>query len=110
MAVSISASQTITLLTDVDGDGIADPGDTVLVSVDIQALGGDATGLTFNETLDHLTTNGASVDVSPVAFADSYSTPGNVHHTETAATGLLANDHEFLGDTSQQVSAINGNT
>src|SRR6266404_416292 len=74
----ISAIDVATISTDVDGDGRADPGDTLLRTVTITNTGTDATGVKFTDTLDPNTTLVAgSVVVSPLAFNDSYITGNN---------------------------------
>src|SRR5688572_33127117 len=57
-----------------DGDGKADPGETIEYTAVIQNNGADpATGITFNDVLDLNTTLVAgSVTVSPLAGDDSY--------------------------------------
>ena len=59
------------LTTDVDGDGVVDPGDTVTTSVVITNTGAvDATGVSFDETLSGMALSG-NINVSPLAFAAS---------------------------------------
>ena len=96
-----------------DGDGQADPGETIEYTAVIQNSGADpATGITFNDILDLNTTLVAgSVNVSPLAGDDSYDAIGNtvldvgiglpdpaVHVTNSAIDNLFDNDTEFLGD------------
>ncbi|MFT3743531.1 MAG: Ig-like domain repeat protein [Pyrinomonadaceae bacterium] len=94
-----------------DGDGKADPGETIGYTVQIGNTGADpATGVTFNDTIDaHTTLVPGSVNVSPLARDDSYATVGNTQlEVGVAASGFPAvqaagsvfdNDSEFLGDT-----------
>src|SRR5688500_5653398 len=95
-----------------DGDGKADPSETIEYTAVIQNNGADpATGITFNDVLDLNTTLVAgSVNVSPLAGDDSYDAIGNtmldvgiglpdpaVHVTNSAIDSLFDNDTEFLG-------------
>src|SRR5687768_8192600 len=75
----ISATKRDALLVDNDGDTRFDPGDTIKYTVGITNTGADpATGLQFNDTLDPNTTLVAgSVNVSPLAFDDAFTTVGN---------------------------------
>jgi len=52
IAPTVTATKTDTLFTDVDGDLLADPGDTLKYTVGISASGEDATGVTFTDTVD----------------------------------------------------------
>jgi uncharacterized repeat protein (TIGR01451 family) len=92
-AANVAATKTDALLVDRDGDGRADPGDTLRYTVVTSNTGTTAaTGLVISDTLDPNTRLVAgSVRVSPLAFADSYSTLRNTPLT-IAAPGLLAND------------------
>jgi Domain of unknown function (DUF4347)/SdrD B-like domain/Bacterial Ig domain len=99
LANTFTATQSTVLTTDVDGDGVVDPGDTVTTTVTITntSTNTDATGVSFDETLDRMTLVNGTLNVSPLAFNDSYNAIGNVVTTVNAANGVLANDHEFLG-------------
>ena len=94
LAPGITATKTDMIFTDVDGDGRADPGDTLKYTVTINNGGTDATGLKFTDTLDpNLTLVGGSVNTSPIAVDDpGYTATGNVRITQSAASGLLVND------------------
>ncbi|MBV9210222.1 MAG: cadherin-like domain-containing protein, partial [Acidobacteria bacterium] len=94
LAPTITATMTDSIFTDVDGDGRADPGDTLQYTVTINNGGSDATGVKFTDTLpSSLTLVGGSVNTSPIAIDDTgYSATGNVRITFAAAGGLLAND------------------
>ena len=91
---TIAATMVDTIFTDVDGDGRADPGDTLEYTVVISNTGTDATGMVFSDTIDSRTTFvGGSVNTSPIAFDDSgYTASGNVRITVSAASGVLTND------------------
>jgi hypothetical protein len=94
-----------------DGDGKADPGETIRYTTTITNTGAAAaTGVTFNDVIDaHTTLVGGSVDVSPLAIDDTYDTVGNTlldvsgvapaGPTIHVAGSLFSNDVEFLGDT-----------
>ena len=92
LAPIVTASKTDSLFTDVDGDFQADPGDTLQYSVSINSSGGDATGVSFTDTVDPNTTFvPGSLRATPVAVDDSYSATGNVR-ISVPAPGVLGND------------------
>jgi Ca2+-binding RTX toxin-like protein len=94
LAPTVTATKTDTLLTDVDIDGKADPGDTLKYTVGISAVGEDATGVTFTDTVDPNTAFVAgTLMTTPLARADSFSAAGNIRIT-VAAPGVLANDSD----------------
>jgi CSLREA domain-containing protein/uncharacterized repeat protein (TIGR01451 family) len=96
---------------DSDGDGKAALGETINYTVNINNSGTDATGVTFNDTIDANTTFVAgSMNVSPLAFDDAYTAIGNTllevgtvaganAPKKTIAGNVLSNDTDFLGDT-----------
>ena len=94
LVVSIGATNVDALLTDVDGDGLADPGDTLQHTVTITNSGNmDGTGVNLNVNEDsHTTLVGGSIRITPIAFDDAYALTGNTPITINAAGGLLAND------------------
>ncbi len=107
-AAMLSATKTV---TDVNG-GNAEPGDTLMYSVTITNSGAmDATNVNFTDTIDANTTLvGGSVNVSPLAGDDAYTTIGNTRLTvgftsvggaSVAIPGqnIFDNDMDFLGDT-----------
>src|SRR5689334_15011909 len=95
---TVTATKNDSLLTDVDNDGKADPGDTLQYSVGISATGGDATGVSFSDTVDPNTTFVAgSVRTTPLARPDTYTATGNVRIQVPAGSGVLANDQDFDG-------------
>lgn len=92
LAPTVSATKTDALFTDVDGDLQADPGDTLKYTVNINAAGEDATGVTFTDTVDPNTAFvPGSLRATPVAVNDSYSATGNIR-ISVAAPGVLGND------------------
>lgn len=97
LAPAITASNTDALVTDADGDGIADPGDVVEYTVTVNntaGAGNDATGMIFTDTLDaNMTLVPGSVNASPIAGNDAFPVTGNVRiQVPDGATDLLAND------------------
>jgi len=78
----------------------AKPGDAITYTVKISNTGSqDATGMTFTDTPDSNTSYVAgSLESTPIAINDSYSSIGNVGITVPAANGVLANDSDPDGD------------
>ncbi len=91
---TITATKVDSIITDVDGDGRVDPGDTIQYTVTINNAGTDATAMKFTDPLDtNLTLVGGSVNTTPIAFDDTaYTATGNVRITVSAANGVLVND------------------
>lgn len=94
---NMSATKVDTVFTDVDGDGRADPGDTLQYTITISNTGAgatDATSVKFSDVLDaNLTLVGGSLNSSPIAFDDSgYTATGNVRISISAVNGVLVND------------------
>ncbi len=109
----LDVTKTANLFIDVDGDGQADPGDQIRYTVVIQ---NNTANDVLNVQLDdcfhpNLTLVAGSINVSPLALDDSYSSIGNTLLEVNAGgtfgadpsvkiTGsLFDNDTEFLGDT-----------
>jgi hypothetical protein len=94
LAPTITATNNDALIGDADGDGRADPGDTVEYTVTVTNNGTDASNVNFSDTLDlHQTYVGGSVNTTPIAVNDSYSVYGNVNMVvPDGATDLLSND------------------
>jgi uncharacterized repeat protein (TIGR01451 family) len=86
------STKTDTLIIDNDGDGVADPGDTIRYSVVYTNAGtGNATNVFFTDALDANTTLAAgSVKTTPIARHDFYPVLGNVGLTVPAGSGLIA--------------------
>ena len=88
-----------TLVGDVDGDGVADPGDTLEYSVGIgNFTQQDLTNLQLHELVTtDFTVDPGSVKVSPLANDDSYSTIGNFPFDSDALgiPSVLSNDEDF---------------
>ena len=89
--------------TDGDGDGKAEPGQTVTYTVNItpSADPAGATGVAYNHSVDtHTTLLPATIRTTPVARPDTYNAIGNVRiDVNTAVTGVLTNDSDADGDT-----------
>ena len=125
LAASIAATKTDSF-PDPDGDGKAEPGQTITYAVTITNTGTtDAGSVQFTDTVDPNTTLiGSSVNVSPVARPDAYSTVGNTLLEVGVPAGsapavriagsAFDNDIEFFGDTftldSVQPASANGGT
>ena len=111
VAPTLTASKVDALFTDVDGDAVADPGDTLQYTVTISATGEDATGVTFTDTVDpNSSFVPGSLTVTPVAVDDSYSATGNVR-ISISAPGVLGNDFAGLPSgsiTAPPVTSANG--
>ncbi|HEU4595939.1 MAG TPA: Ig-like domain-containing protein, partial [Pyrinomonadaceae bacterium] len=89
---SLTATKTDSF-DDPDGDGKAEPGQTITYNVTITNNGTDATNVQFTDTIDPNTTLvPGSVATQPIATNDSYNVLGNVRIQPNAAAGLLAND------------------
>ena len=89
---SLTATKTDSF-SDPDGDGKAEPGDTITYTVTVNNNGTDATNVQFTDTVDPNTTLvPGSVATQPIASNDSYGVLGNVRIQPNAASGLLAND------------------
>ncbi|HVQ36635.1 MAG TPA: Ig-like domain-containing protein, partial [Pyrinomonadaceae bacterium] len=92
LATTVTATKSDSLFLDVDGDLQADPGDTLQYSVNISASGGDATGVSFDDTVDPNTAFvPGSLTATAVGVDDSYSALGNVR-ISVPAPGVLGND------------------
>ncbi len=102
-APTVSATKTDSLFNDVDNDLQADPGDTIKYTVNINASGSDATGVTFTDTVDPNTAFvPGSLRATPVAVDDTYAATGNIR-ISVAAPGVLGND--FAGIPSASITA-----
>ncbi len=87
----------------------ASPGDTLMYTVVISNTGtGDATAVSFNDTIDaHTTLVPGSLAVSPIAVNDTYHTIGNVGVTVPAGQGVIFNDLNPNGSGTLTVTKIN---
>ena len=93
---ALTATKTDALQTDADTSGGVTPGDTLRYTITINNTGSsDATNSVFNDTIDNNTTFATgSLQTTPLARNDSYSTVGNVLLTVPVATGVLLNDSD----------------
>jgi Cadherin-like domain/Bacterial cadherin-like domain/RTX calcium-binding nonapeptide repeat (4 copies) len=91
--MSVDVTRTTGLYNDVDGDGVVDPGDTVLTHIHIKNTNPTVIqNLNVLDTQNGMTIDPTSVKVTPVAFDDALpSIVGNTPITFTAAQ-LLGND------------------
>src|SRR5689334_13758851 len=88
---NISATK-VDSFPDVDGNGKAEPGDTITYDVNVTNNGSDATGVNFTDTIDANTTLvGGSLKVSPLAYGDTFSAAKDTP-LSVGAPGVLAND------------------
>lgn len=112
MVPSITATKVDSIATDVDTDGRADPGDTLLYTITINNSGTDSLNTVFTDTISSNTTLvPGSVNTSPIAFDDaSYTAAGNVRITIPAASGVLANDIDPDTGTNTGLTASSGTT
>jgi hypothetical protein len=112
---TVSATKVDSLITDVDNDGKADPGDTLRYTVAITASGEDATGVNFADTVDPNTTFvGGTLAASPVAANDTFpvTVTGNVRiNSANLAAPFSVVSNDFLGvnplSTISAVQAVN---
>ena len=83
MPVSLIINRTVSFFSDLDEAGQFDPGDIIYTRVTIQNTGDTAaTGVTVednfvSDTLFGVTTNAATLNVSPIAFNDTFQAIGN---------------------------------
>src|SRR5581483_1271866 len=102
-------------ITNDDGDGKADPGETIMYTVTTtNGTANPITNVVFSDMIDANTTyNMGSLATSPIAFDDSYAASGNVPIAITAP-GVLSNDTDpdtgnNTGLTVTQVQGVAGN-
>ncbi len=114
---TMTADNNDTLVTDVDGDGRVDPGDTIQYTVTINnsagvGVGNDALGVTFSETLSNDTTLvGGSLNASPIAGNDTFAVTGNLQiQVPDGANDVLANDFDPDTNSNAGLTASGGTT
>ncbi|CAG0931221.1 Collagenase ColH [Thermoflexales bacterium] len=104
-AVNIVATKRDAVVNDVDGDGRADPGDTLRYTVVITNSGDtDAASVVFNDTIDDNTVLSGTLKSTPLARNDAYTAVGNVRISLAAGSGVLANDSDPDGSA---ISVVN---
>jgi uncharacterized repeat protein (TIGR01451 family) len=114
--LAIDALMDDALVVDNNSSGDADPGDTIEYTVTINNTGpSDATNVQFSADLDdNAPLVPGSINVSPLAFDDSYVGLGNTPFTIDAAHGVLANDvdpdHSTSPLTNTDLVAVNLDT
>lgn len=94
-APNITVSKTDNLVA-----GVVEPGDLIQYGVVIANSGADAAdGVEFVDNLDlHTTLVDGSVNASPLAFDDEYTTAVDTELVVPAGSSVILNDLEFLGD------------
>ncbi len=92
-----------------DGNDPAEPGDRIVYTITITSTGSmDATNVQLTDFIDPNTTLlMGSLDITPVARADSFSALGNVSLSVDVTSGLLSNDGDPDGG-SVTVTAVQG--
>ena len=105
-AVNIVATKRDAVVNDVDGDGRADPGDSLRYMVVITNSGDtDATSVVFNDKIDDNTVLSGTIKSTPLARNDTYTAVGNVRISLAAGSGVLANDSDPDGSAISVVSS-----
>ena len=106
-AALLTATKTDALLTDADGSGGVTPGDTLRYTITINNTGpSDATNSVFNDTIDSNTSFvTGSLQTTPLARNDAYSTVGNVQLIVPVGSSVLLNDSDPDGSGGLIVSA-----
>ncbi|HRF50572.1 MAG TPA: Ig-like domain-containing protein, partial [Anaerolineales bacterium] len=93
IAPALAAVQSVALQTDVDGDGQADPGDTLRYTLVVSNTGGaDAQAVNLTEALDANTTLTGAAQATPLALGDVYTASNAAPLMVASPVGLLAND------------------
>jgi hypothetical protein len=114
-APTVTATKTDGLLTDIDADGKADPGDTLKYTVVIGSSLENATGVTFTDTVDANTNFLAgTLAASSVAVNDTFpvTVTGNVRiNSANLATPFSVVSNDFLGvNPTSTISAFDATT
>jgi uncharacterized repeat protein (TIGR01451 family) len=113
---TVTAVKSATLATDVNGNGIVNPGDTLMYSIVVSntaapGAGNDALNVVFTDQLNtNLTLSGAAT-ASPIARPDIYGTIGNTQLQVAAAQtiaspGLFVNGNVLSNDIDPQGGAL----
>ncbi|MEG3181828.1 cadherin-like domain-containing protein [Sphingomonas sp. LT1P40] len=103
MAVSITVNTTDEIRNDVDGDGVADAGDTIETTIVIENSGDtDALNVAISDALDGLTIDPDSVTITPIAVDNVFTITGNTPITFTRAQ-LVGNDLDPDGNAANLV-------
>ncbi|MCA9442695.1 MAG: cadherin-like domain-containing protein, partial [Candidatus Omnitrophica bacterium] len=98
-STGIRATMRDELTTDNDGDGRAESGDTLTYTIIVTNTGTIVNGIGFSATPDVNTPIvPGSIEISPMAIDDSYTTFGGSDLVVNASDGLLSNDFDPDGD------------
>ncbi len=91
-----------TLVVDNDGDGRADPGDTLRYTITVTNTGAEATSVSLDDLIQpNLAVVADSLFTEPIAAPDTYTACGNILLAvdgSMALPGLTANDHDPDGE------------
>ncbi len=93
--VTVTATKTDSLFTDVNNNTLVDPGDTLQYTIVVGNSGDeDALNTLFTDITDdtEVTVVAGSLRATPIGRNDAYIVIGNTHITQAAGAGLLAND------------------
>lgn len=105
---SVSGNKTATLATDVNGNGLVNPGDTLMYSVVVSNGGTDAMNVVFTDQLNPNLTLIGTANASPIGVNDTYASIGNVGiNVPDGVSDLLANDVDPNGN-AMTISGIVG--
>jgi len=96
------ALKTDVLIIDNDGDGLADPGDTLRYTITITNTGAEATSVNLGDTIGaNLAAVPNSLFTEPIAAPDTYIACGNITLVvdgSPSLPGLTVNDHDPDGE------------
>ncbi len=107
----VDASKDDALTIDIDGDGLADPGDTIRYTIAILNSGNmDAIAVSFSDPIDgNSTLVAGSLKTTPVAVNDAYNVVGNVS-ISVSAPGVLGNDSDPDGGAVIAIAIVGGSS
>jgi uncharacterized repeat protein (TIGR01451 family) len=108
---NVDASKDDALTNDVDGDTVADPGDTIRYTITITNNGNmDAAAVSYSDTIDgNSTLVGGSLKTTPLALDDAYNAVGNVS-ISVPAPGVLGNDTDPDGGVVTAIAIVGGSS
>ncbi|MEQ1862398.1 MAG: SdrD B-like domain-containing protein, partial [Chthoniobacteraceae bacterium] len=122
IAPAATVNLAVNLATDLDADGVPDPGDRLHYTVTVQNTGpGSLSGMSFTELLNdpNLALVANSINVSPLAIDDAFTgvrntllrvggTAGSGPEVFVPGVNVVSNDFEFLGDSFTLMPIVNG--